>query len=106
MDMETWTSRHGGGNTKRREIKDKSSTLRIGPAPVTDSVIKSKKTESTSPGSLDSDMEDIEFTDGEQISKAGCKALLMYFSKLGKTTEDQCMDLDLEVGILHLPNSC
>ena len=93
--------RSGGGKTKRREIKDKTSMLRAGPAPITDTILKSNKTESTSPGSLDSDMEDLEFDDIEHVSKAGCKGLLMYFSKLGKSREDSSIDIDFVESLLR-----
>ncbi|XP_065663254.1 uncharacterized protein LOC100208925 isoform X1 [Hydra vulgaris] len=89
------------GSAKRREIKDKTASYRIGPAPVNDSIL-STKTEASSPGSLDSDMDDIEFDEtNNSLSKAGCKGLLMYFSKLGHSTEDSSIDIDFVESLLR-----
>ena len=93
--------RLGSGDTKRRELKNKSTSYRIGPSPINDATI-SNKTEMSSPGCLDSDMEDIEFGNFDsKISKAGCRGLLTYFSKLGHSTEDNTIDLDFVESLLR-----
>ena len=93
-------TRQSKGNAKRREIKDKTASYRVGPAPVSDSIL-STKTEASSPGSLDSDMDDIEFDEtNNSLSKAGCKGLLMYFSKLGHSSEDSSIDIDFVESLL------
>ncbi|XP_012558139.2 uncharacterized protein LOC100201978 isoform X1 [Hydra vulgaris] len=92
--------RLGSGDTKRKEPVNKTTSHRIGPSPIKDASI-STKTEVSTPGCLDSDLEDIDFRNFDsKISKAGCKGLLTYFSKLGHSSEDSAIDLDFVESLL------
>ena len=108
----------------RREIKDKSQSYRIGPAPVFDFHNKSTKYHTeTAPGSLDSDIdesmideklspkygeglpseseESMTAQQGKKLSKAGCRGLLLYFAKLGRSEGDENIDLEFVDSLLR-----
>lgn len=108
----------------RREIKDKSQSYRIGPAPVFDLHNKSTKHHTeTAPGSLDSDIDEsmidenlspkynevlpsesegsITTKQGKKLSKAGCRGLLLYFAKLGRSEGDEKIDLEFVDSLLR-----
>ena len=94
----------------RRTDQSKTLSYRRGPAPIEDTNLKSEK-RSTANGTIDSDLDEIigseeggsisEISTREIFSKrrsstevdkstrvASCKALLIYFSKLGKSIDD------------------
>ena len=99
--------------TQRRAEKSKSTVHRKGPAPIEDTDGLKKATSKSTYGTLDSDVEELEFEDHRamtgsvrrlskprlSISKDGsslasCRALIIYFSKLAKTNNDN-EDVDL-----------
>ena len=98
---------------KRRTEKSKKSVHRKGPAPIEDTEGVKKATSKSTYGTLDSDVEELEFEDYRvkndnarslnrrklSISKDGsslasCRALIIYFSKLAKSNNDN-EDVDL-----------
>ena len=89
----------------RREIRDKSNSYRIGPAPVADNVAKQKFHLPSSPGRLDSDLDDIDDFYPElnllNSSKAGCRGLIMYFAKIGHPDGDEHIDLEFVDSLLR-----
>lgn len=92
----------------RREIKDKSHTYRIGPAPVTDYQIKPNHHVANTPGSLDSDLDSLDLDThvssdllNLNASRAGCRGLIMYFAKLGNFEGDDNIDLEFVDSLLR-----
>ena len=99
--------------TQRRAEKNKTSIHRKGPAPVEDTEGLKKATSKSTYGTLDSDVEELEFEDHrakndsirsfnrqrlslakDGSSLASCRALIIYFSKLAKSNNDN-EDVDL-----------
>ena len=99
--------------TQRRAEKSKNTVHRKGPAPIEDTDGLKKATSKSTYGTLDSDVEELEFEDrratkgsvrrlskpGLSISRDGsslasCRALIIYFSKLAKSNNDN-EDVDL-----------
>ena len=98
---------------KRRTEKNRKSVHRKGPAPIEDTEGLKKATSKSTYGTLDSDVEELEFEDHRtkndnvrslsrprlSLSKDGsslasCRALIIYFSKLAKSNNDN-EDVDL-----------
>ncbi|XP_066925009.1 uncharacterized protein [Clytia hemisphaerica] len=116
----------GGGlkyrnySSKRRIEKDKTDYYRKGPAPIEDSDALTKSTLKATYGTLDSDVEDLDFEEvRHQNSKnnyynklrittnergdnlASCRALIVYFSKLAKSKdEEELIDLNFVESLL------
>ena len=108
-----------------REEKHKTDSYRKGPAPIEEyEAPKSdkKSTEKATYGTLDSDVEDVDFeeqrengsvatdhynkkrlkTNAKGDSLASCKALIVYFSKLAKTKdENETIDLNFVDSLLQ-----
>ena len=106
-------SRYSGYCTDRRAEKQKNNIYRNGPAPIEESDIIRKSINKATYGTLDSDLEDLEFeeerskgssnhnssisissrkrvtTDSKGNKLASCRALIIYFSKLAKTKDDE-----------------
>lgn len=109
-----------GYSCKRRVEKDKTDHYRKGPAPIEESDTISKSTTKATYGTLDSDVEDLDFEDvRHQNSKmnyynklrvttnekgdnlASCRALIIYFSKLAKSKdEEELIDLNFVESLL------
>ena len=112
--------------TERRAEKNKKDAFRKGPAPIEDAESLKKAVNKATYGTLDSDVEDLEFEDdralngeagaqhstirrGERAktnqkgnSLASCRALIVYFSKLAKTRdEDEVIDLNFVASLLQ-----
>lgn len=90
----------------RREIKDRSQCYRVGPAPVEDRQSKKTRFRGEAPGSIDSDLDESEIQQriGEEFldsSRSGCLGLIMYFSKLGHSDEDESIDLKFVDSLLR-----
>ena len=108
----------------RRAEKHKTDSYRKGPAPIEEFDQKKSVSQATY-GTLDSDVEDLEFesdrkngsalnsdvshynrvkakTNDKGDSLASCRALIVYFSKLAKTKdEDETIDLDFVDSLLQ-----
>lgn len=93
--------------TTRREVKDKSQSYRVGPAPVEDGTSMPKRFCNMAPGSLDPELDEADIiqrlTEKEfsSSSKAGCRGLIMYFAKLGHSEEDDRVDLEFVDSLLR-----
>ena len=92
----------------RREIKDKTQSYRVGPAPIADYQAKPKFHLVSSPGRLDSDLDEMEdetfsMSNLKTVngSRAGCRGLIMYFSKIGHADGDQNIDLEFVDSLLR-----
>ena len=94
--------------TERRVEKNKTDVHRKGPAPIEDTDGLKKAVTKSTYGTLDSDVEELEFEDNrvkngapgtlgrskrgskrDGSSLASCRALIVYFSKLAKTRDDE-----------------
>ena len=107
-------------SSKRRVEKDKTDHYRKGPAPIEESDTINKSTTKATYGTLDSDVEDLDFEEvRQQNSKnnyynklrlttnekgdnlASCRALIVYFSKLAKSKDDaEIIDLNFVESLL------
>ena len=105
---------------RRRIEKDKTDHYRKGPAPIEESDAITKSTVKATYGTLDSDVEDLDFEEvRHQNSKnnyynklrlttnekgdnlASCRALIVYFSKLAKSKDDEeLIDLNFVESLL------
>ena len=93
---------------ERRAEKNKTTVHRKGPAPIEDTESLKKAINKSTYGTLDSDVEELEFeehrvkngtvrgvgrsklsTKKDGSSLASCRALIIYFSKLAKTNNDE-----------------
>uniref|UniRef100_A0A7M5WS19 Ion transport domain-containing protein n=1 Tax=Clytia hemisphaerica TaxID=252671 RepID=A0A7M5WS19_9CNID len=117
--METG-SKYRNYSSKRRIEKDKTDHYRKGPAPIEESDAITKSTLKATYGTLDSDVEDLDFEEvRHQNSKnnyynklrlttnekgdnlASCRALIVYFSKLAKSKdEEELIDLNFVESLL------
>ena len=106
---------------KRRTEKNRKSVHRKGPAPIEDTESLKKATSKSTYGTLDSDVEELEFEDHRakndnvrslnrtrlSLSKdvsslASCRALIIYFSKLAKSNNDnENIDLNFVEALLQ-----
>ena len=95
----------------RRRSKHKADSHRKGPAPLDDRGI-TKKTSNFfySYGTLDSDLEDLTLEDASPFSNnkrvnhslASCRAMIVYFSKVAKTSnEEEKIDLNFVKSLLE-----
>lgn len=106
---------------KRRAEKHKTDNHRTGPAPIEESDAIRKSIAKATYGTLDSDLEDLDFEDvrtknskhssytkfrvttndrGDNL--ASCRALVVYFSKLAKTKdEEEMIDLNFVDSLLE-----
>ena len=107
--------------TQRRAEKNKTSIHRKGPAPIEDTEGLKKATSKSTYGTLDSDVEELEFEDyrakngsvrrlnqprlsliKDGSSLASCRALIIYFSKLAKSNnENEDVDLNFVEALLQ-----
>ena len=107
--------------TQRRAEKSKTTVHRKGPAPIEDAEGLRNATSKSTYGTLDSDVENLEFEhnrarnatvkslnrQGIGISKDGsslasCRALIIYFSKLAKSNnDDENVDLNFVEALLQ-----
>ncbi len=110
--------------SERRAEKDKTNAYRKGPAPIEDTESLKKAISKSTYGTLDSDVEELEFEDdrlkngglgtigrskrgkkdggSSGSSLASCRALIVYFSKLAKTRdEDELIDLNFVESLLQ-----
>ena len=108
-------------SSKRRVEKDKTDHYRKGPAPIEESDAINKSTTKATYGTLDSDVEDLDFEEvRHQNSKnnyynklrlttnekgdnlASCRALIVYFSKLAKSKDEaEVIDLNFVESLLE-----
>ena len=111
--------------SERRAEKNKTTIYRKGPAPVEDSECVKRATTKSTYGTLDSDVEELEFENdrlkngavvgggtlgrgkrgkknGNGCSLASCRALIVYFSKLAKTRdEEELIDLNFVESLIQ-----
>ncbi|XP_065055381.1 transient receptor potential cation channel subfamily A member 1-like isoform X4 [Rhopilema esculentum] len=109
--------------SERRAEKNKTAVYRKGPAPIEDSESLKKAINKSTYGTLDSDVEELEFEEnrvknggvgtlgrGKKSGKKGfggsslasCRALIVYFSKLAKTRdEEELIDLNFVESLLQ-----
>ena len=105
---------------ERRAEKNKTAVHRKGPAPIEDTESLKKAVSKSTYGTLDSDVEELEFeehrgkngtvgtygrskrnTKKEGSSLASCRALIVYFSKLAKSKDDEeLIDLNFVESLL------
>lgn len=106
-------------NSTRRSEKNKIDSHRKGPAPIDEAEGVKKSVAKATYGTLDSDVEELEFDDvntGEKDpynkvklktnskgdSLASCRALIIYFSKLAKSKDDnETIDLNFVDSLLQ-----
>ena len=106
---------------KRRTERNNTSVHRKGPAPIEDTEGVKKATSKSTYGTLDSDVEELEFEDyhakndnarslnwprlsmtKDGSSLASCRALIIYFSKLAKSNNDnESIDLNFVEALLQ-----
>ena len=106
---------------ERRAEKNKTTVYRKGPAPIEDAESLKKAINKATYGTLDSDVEELEFEDNRVkngsvgtlgrskkttkkggSSLASCRALIVYFSKLAKTKDDEeLIDLNFVESLLQ-----
>ena len=101
--------------SEKRTEKNKSDIYRKGPVPVDDARSLKKNISKPTYGTLDGDLEDLEFDDewsrsgqikltsyNVERSLASSKALILYFSKLGKSTaEDDVINVNYIIALLR-----
>lgn len=109
--------------SERRAEKNKTNVYRKGPAPIEDTESLKKAINKSTYGTLDSDVEELEFEDNRLQngglgtlgrskksarkdaggnSLASCRALIVYFSKLAKTRDDdELIDLNFVESLLQ-----
>lgn len=106
---------------ERRAEKNKTTVHRKGPAPIEDTESLKKAVSKSTYGTLDSDVEELEFEDlrgkngtvgtygrskrnakKDGSSLASCRALIVYFSKLAKSKDDEeLIDLNFVESLLQ-----
>ena len=110
--------------SERRAEKNKTDVYRKGPAPIEDTESLKKAINKSTYGTLDSDVEELEFEENrvknggvgggtlrgrktghkalDGSSLASCRALIVYFSKLAKTRdEEELIDLNFVESLLQ-----